>query len=65
MLRILEPVTIDVDTDVFFDVDWKKYRAACIQHQKAEQKDLHPDKKMPDSLVLDNTAIHQKFFVFI
>ena len=62
MLKILEPVTIDVNTDIFFDVDWKKYRASCIQHQKTEQKDLHPDKKMPDSLVLDNTAIHQKFF---
>ena len=62
MSRILETVKIDVDTDVFFDVKWEDYRCSCIQHQKVEQKNLHPDNKMPESLVLDNTAIHQKFF---
>ena len=62
MFRILEPVKIDMDTKVFFDVKWEDYRCSCIQHQKTEQKDLHPDERMPDSLVLDNTAIHQKFF---
>jgi len=62
MSRILEKIKIDIDTNVFFDVDWPKYRASCIQHQIIEQKDLHPNKRMPDSLVLDNTAIHQKFF---
>ena len=62
MSRILEPIKIDVDTEVFFNVKWEDYRSSCIQHQKTEQKDLHPDNKMPDSLVLDNTAIHQKFF---
>ena len=62
MFRILEPVKIDMDTKVFFDVKWEDYRCSCIQHQKIEQKDLHPDERMPDSLVLDNTAIHQKFF---
>ena len=62
MSRILETVKIDVDTDVFFDVKWEDYRCSCIQHQKIEQKNLHPDNKMPESLVLDNTAIHQKFF---
>ena len=51
-----------MDTKVFFDVKWEDYRCSCIQHQKIEQKDLHPDERMPDSLVLDNTAIHQKFF---
>ena len=62
MFRILEPVKIDMDTKVFFDVKWEDYRCSCIQHQKTEQKDLHPDERMPDSLVLDNTAIDQKFF---
>ena len=62
MSRILEAIKIDVDTDVFFNVKWEDYRGSCIQHQKDEQKDLHPDNKMPESLVLDNTAIHQKFF---
>ena len=62
MSRILEKIKIDIDTNVFFDVDWPKYRASCIQHQIIEQKDLHPNKRMPKSLVLDNTAIHQKFF---
>ena len=62
MSRILETVKIDVDTDVFFDVKWEDYRCSCIQHQKVEQKNLHPDNKMPESMVLDNTAIHQKFF---
>ena len=62
MFRILEPIKIDMDTKVFFDVKWEDYRCSCIQHQKTEQKDLHPDERMPDSLVLDNTAIHQKFF---
>ena len=51
-----------MDTDVFFNVKWEDYRCSCIQHQRTEQKDLHPDNKMPESLVLDNTAIHQKFF---
>ena len=62
MSRIFEPVKIDIDTDVFFNVKWEDYRCSCIQHQKIEQKDLHPNNKMPESLVLDNTAIHQKFF---
>ena len=62
MSRIFEPVKLDMDTDVFFNVKWEDHRCSCIQHQKIEQKDLHPDNKMPDSLVLDNTAIHQKFF---
>ena len=62
MSRIFEPVKIDIDTDVFFNVKWEDYRCSCIQHQKIEQSDLHPDNKMPKSLVLDNTAIHQKFF---
>ena len=62
MPRVLEPIKIDMDTEVFFDVNWKFYRCSCIQHQKVEQADLHPDNKMPNSLVLDNTAIHQKFF---
>ena len=63
MSRILEAIKIDVDTDVFFNVKWEDYRGSCIQHQKDEQKDLHPDNKMPESLVLDNTAIHQKFLM--
>ena len=62
MSRIFESVKIDIDTDVFFNVKWEDYRCSCIRHQRTEQKDLHPDNKMPDSLVLDNTAIHQKFF---
>ena len=62
MPRVLEPIKIDMDTEVFFDVNWKFYRCSCIKHQKVEQADLHPDNKMPNSLVLDNTAIHQKFF---
>ena len=62
MPRILEPVKLDMDTEVFFNVKWEDYRSSCIQHQLVEQKDLHPDNKMPESLVLDNTAIHQKFF---
>tara|TARA_R100001377_G_C3177337_1_gene105282 strand:- start:501 stop:1058 length:558 start_codon:yes stop_codon:yes gene_type:complete len=62
MSRIFEPVKIDMDTSVFFNVKWEDYRCSCIQHQKVEQTDLHPDNKMPESLVLDNTAIHQKFF---
>ena len=62
MSRIFKQVKIDIDTDVFFNVKWEDYRYSCIQHQKVEQKDLHPDNKMPESLVLDNTAIHQKFF---
>ena len=62
MPRILEPVKLDMDTEVFFNVKWEDYRCSCIQHQKVEQKDLHPDNKMPKSLVIDNTAIHQKFF---
>jgi|TARA_B110000285_G_C15080428_1_gene593172 hypothetical protein len=62
MSRIFEPVKLDMDTDVFFNVKWEDYRCSCIQHQKVEQKDLHPDNKMPKSLVIDNTAIHQKFF---
>jgi len=62
MPRILEPVKLDMDTEVFFNVKWEDYRCSCIQHQLVEQKDLHPDNKMPESLVLDNTAIHQKFF---
>ena len=62
MPRVLEPIKIDMDTEVFFKVRWEDYRCSCINHQKTEQKDLHPDHTMPDSLVLDNTAIHQKFF---
>ena len=62
MPRVLEPIKIDMDTEVFFNVRWEDYRCSCINHQKTEQKDLHPDHTMPDSLVLDNTAIHQKFF---
>ena len=62
MSRILDPVILDFDTSVFFGVKWQDYRCSCIQHQKTEQSDLHPDNKMPESLVLDNTAIHQKFF---
>ena len=62
MPRALEPIKIDMDTEVFFNVRWEDYRCSCINHQKTEQKDLHPDHTMPDSLVLDNTAIHQKFF---
>ena len=62
MPRILEPVKLDMDTEVFFNVKWEDYRSSCIQHQLVEQKDLHPDNKMPESLVLDNTAIHHKFF---
>ena len=62
MPRVLEPIKIDMDTEVFFDVNWKFYRCSCIKHQQVEQADLHPDNKMPNSLVLDNTAIHQKFF---
>ena len=62
MPRILEQVKLDMDTEVFFNVKWEDYRCSCIQHQLVEQKDLHPDNKMPESLVLDNTAIHQKFF---
>lgn len=62
MSRIFEPVKLDMNTDVFFNVKWEDYRCSCIQHQKIEQSDLHPDNTMPKSLVLDNTAIHQKFF---
>ena len=62
MSRILDPIILDFDTSVFFDVKWKDYRCSCIQHQKTEQSDLHPENKMPECLVLDNTAIHQKFF---
>ena len=62
MSRIFEQVKIDMDTAVFFNVKWEDYRGSCIQHHRTEQKDLHPDNKMPESLVLDNTAIHQKFF---
>ena len=62
MPRVLEPIKIDMNTEVFFNVRWEDYRCSCINHQKTEQKDLHPDHTMPDSLVLDNTAIHQKFF---
>ena len=62
MSRILEPVKIDMNTEVFFNVKWEDYRGSCIQHQKTEQSDLHPNNGMPKSLVLDNTAIHQKFF---
>ena len=62
MSRIFEPVKLDMNTDVFFNVKWEDYRCSCIQHQKVEQKDFHPDNKMPKSLVIDNTAIHQKFF---
>ena len=62
MSRIFEPVKLDMYTSVFFKVKLEDYRCSCIQHQKTEQKDLHPDNKMPESLVLDNTAIHQKFF---
>ena len=62
MSRIFESVKIDIDTDVFFNVKWEDYRCSCVRHQRTEQKDLHPDNNMPDSLVLDNTAIHQKFF---
>ena len=62
MFRILEPIKINMDTEVFFNVNWEDYRCSCIQHQKTEQADLHPDNKMPDSLVLGNTTIHQKFF---
>jgi len=62
MSRIFKPVKLDMDTSIFFNVKWEDYRCSCIQHQKSEQKDLHPDNKMPESLVLDNTAIHQKFF---
>ena len=62
MSRILEPIKIDMNTEVFFNVKWEDYRGSCIQHQKTEQSDLHPNNGMPKSLVLDNTAIHQKFF---
>lgn len=62
MFRILEPIKITINTEVFFNVKWEDYRGSCIQHQKIEQADLHPDNNMPKSLVLDNTAIHQKFF---
>jgi hypothetical protein len=62
MSRIFEPVKLDMNTDVFFNVKWEDYRCSCIQHQITEQKDLHPDNIMPKSFVLDNTAIHQRFF---
>jgi hypothetical protein len=60
MPRILKPVKLDMDTEVFFNVKWEDYRESS--NHPSEQKDLHPDNKMPESLVLDNTAIHQKFF---
>ena len=69
MSRILDPIILDFDTSVFFDVKWEDYRCSCIQHQKTEQSDLHPENKMPECLVLDNTAniipIHRDMFHMI
>ncbi len=51
----------DYDTSAFFNVDWDEMACSCIQHHKTEQIDLYPDG-FPDTFVLDNTTIYQKFF---
>ena len=62
MVQIFEPVTFDIDTTPFLEVNWEEYKCSCIQHQLTEQTDLHEETGFPDSLCMDNTAIYQKFF---
>jgi len=62
MVQIFEPVTFDIDTTPFLEVNWEEYKCSCIQHQVTEQADLHENVGFPDSLCMENTAIYQKFF---
>ena len=62
MTQIFEPVTFDVDTTPFLNVNWEEHRCSCIQHHLTEQADLHKEAGFPDSLCMENTTIYQKFF---
>lgn len=61
-MKIFNHVKLNIDTTPYLSVDWENYKCSCIQHQITEQADLHKDNGFPDSLCIENTAIHQKFF---
>lgn len=60
-MKFLKHIKLDYDFDHLLEGLEDVERSSCVAHQKTEQTDLHPNG-FPESYVLDNTAIRQKFF---
>jgi len=60
-MRIFKPVRLTENYDHLLEGFNEIERVTCVGHHKTEQADLHPNG-FPESFVLDNTAIRQRFF---